>query len=137
MDAWQAFLALHPLLVASGLAVTVIAAGICALVAVANWEPSARAQQLLDDVHEALRRRGQLKAAAFDLGVQAVRISRWLRPTSPNILTRLADLGEEFERDFLRIRAERLQLVVIDQRLIDAVDQQRGRRRMARMEEIA
>ena len=90
-------------------------------------EVSERARQLLEDVFEAMRQRGQLKMTAADLGVTQETLSRWRNPEKPSQLTRLADLGDDFERRLIEVRAKRVGLRVVDARLarlLDALDAQ-------------
>src|SRR3990167_4227194 len=92
-----------------------------------DHEVSERARQMLDDVFEAMRQRGQLKMTAADLGVTQETLSRWRNPEKPSQLTRLADLGEDFERRLIEVRAKRVGLRVVDARLarlLDALDAQ-------------
>ena len=81
-------------------------------------------------------RYGSLKVAAYELQIATESLSRLLNPQTPNPITRLADLGPEWEREWLLRRAPKCGLTVLDERtaaLLQMVDQHR--RQMVRFEE--
>jgi hypothetical protein len=56
------------------------------------------------------------------MGIALSMLSRWLRPSVPSQITRLADLGEDFERELILKRAPKVGLRVVDARLAAALE---------------
>jgi hypothetical protein len=98
------------------------------------WSLSPRGRAFFDDLAAAMKvAHGKLMVAAIELGYSGPELSRYLNPTRPNILTRLAE-DEAIERELVVRRAVRLGLRVIDADVAAVLDDAVRSKRMAKME---
>ena len=115
------------------LAVTVIAAAL----GCGAWSLSPRGREFFDDLSAALKgAHGKLMVAAIELGYSGPELSRYLNPTRPNILTRIAE-SEVIERELVVRRAARLGLRVIDADVAAVLDEAVRTKRMAKVQQMA
>src|SRR5688572_21708350 len=89
---------------------------------------SQRGQAFFQDLSEAMRSRGSLKVAAIELGYNPQQLSTYLNPKQRSFLTRLSE-HEPIEREFIKRRAARLGLRVVDEDVAAVLDEAVSRKK--------